>query len=107
MNSMSFVPARYQHSSPKQLNGFPRVSVRLRRALGFVSSRRTPVSSTAEPLVGLIGTPEVRIPLMTDRIKSSSVSAGEYESDISRAFSGLPDPRQAPLSPPWGWGVLV
>src|SRR5882672_3762228 len=40
---------KYQSSSPKQLNGFPRPSLLLKRALGSRSSRITPKISVSGP----------------------------------------------------------
>src|SRR4051794_26260592 len=78
MKSRSFDPDKYQQSSPKQLNGLPRVSVLLRRARGLTSSTRTPTSSTASPLVGRIGCPVLTSAPIKSRSRSSSVSPAKY-----------------------------
>src|SRR6266487_1431371 len=82
MNSRSLVFDKYQHNSPKQLNGFPLVSVRLNRARGLVISRRTPNNSADEPLVFVMLLPSVRRAPVTFRSTSSSVSAENEASAI-------------------------
>ena len=54
-----------------QLKTRPRVSLRLSRARGFVSSSVTPRSSRAGPLVGDVWSPELIRVSIAPRIKSS------------------------------------
>jgi hypothetical protein len=80
MNGNLFVWAKYQHNSPIQLKGFPLDSVRLKRDRGFVSSKSTPVNSIVFPFVATLFLPYVDIDSITERIKSSIVSAQINES---------------------------
>src|SRR5437764_1309774 len=77
MKSTLFDPAKYQQNSPKQLNSLPRVTVRLRRDLGSLSSSCTPIISTAEPRLGSIGDPVVMISSITVWSKSSRVASAK------------------------------
>src|ERR1700730_4131196 len=88
MKSRRLVPAMYQSVSPRQLKTVPFFSVRLRRALGFESFRRTPASSIARPFDGRILRPPRRIFSIAERMRSSSVCAVMY----------IEAPRQPPFA---------
>jgi hypothetical protein len=72
------LPAKYQNISPRQLNRRPLLSVRLRRALGFLSFSMTPINSTVFPRVAPIRPFRVSSLVMTCKRRSSSVFSDIY-----------------------------
>src|SRR5947208_2995042 len=85
MNERRRDPAKYHISSPRQLNKTCLLSVRLRRARGFVSSRSAPAISTVSPRVADTLKDGFCRRLRTSRRRSSIVGAEMYIGEFLRA----------------------